>query len=406
MLKQTGAGIPIAVTPFPLWAFWLNSQPDLQTVFSRLYPHTAGHSLSRLYQKGRVALFVLFERLKQERGKGKVILPAYGAESLFYATIAAKLQIVLCDVDLEDTLFKLNQLERIVAQHKDDLLAAVIPYNWGAVNLEKTRNIHGLLARHDILWVDDFAQTQPLSPVLVEYYNRSSHISLFSFTGTKILSCLHGGLLAFSSDAPFALPLERSENVSAEKPLFTRQTLMGWLFSKQRQHRVLFRRSGRFGVEYDMYPTSLAVPRIVLSKQWEYLLAGLIVDYSDYLHKKRTEHNMIYRQLFEHTAVQMFPSGHGDALGARYMVLFPSSELREQCQRLLFDQLFWTSRGFVHMIPHVECIRPYLQDEDRDECRFPNARELEHRLLTFPNHYLMRDSDFALVQDVVHELHL
>lgn len=401
--RPRSAGIPIAVTPFPLRAFWLHSRPPLRAVFSQLYPHTAGHSLSRLYDQGRIALCLLFERLKQDRCKNKVILPAYGAESLFYATIAAKLQIVLCDVDLQDTLFDLNQLEDIVRQQKDSILAVVIPYNWGMVNLVKTRNIHALLARHNILWVDDFAQTQLLSPRLVEYHNSNSHISLFSFTGTKILSCLHGGLLTLSSDVSSVLPLERNENVFTEKRLFTRRTLMGWLSYKQRLQRHLFRRKGKFRLEYDMYPTNIEVRRTVLSKQWEHLLAGLIVDYSDYLLKKRTENNAIYRQVFEHTSIKTFQPAHDEALGARYMVLFPSALLRDKCQHALFAKQFWTSRGYVHMIPHVSCIRPYLRDEDISEYRFPNARELEERLLTFPNHYLMEEDDFELVSDAIRE---
>lgn len=402
--KARSAGIPIAVTPFPLRAFWLRSRLPLRAVFSQLYPHTAGHSLSGLYDQGRIALYLLFEQLKQDGYKTKVILPAYGAESLFYATIAAKLQIVLCDVDLQDTLFDLNQLEDIVRQQKDNILAVVIPYNWGMVNLEKTRNIHTLLAQNNILWIDDFAQTQPLSTRLVNYHKRNSYISLFSFTGTKILSCLCGGLLAFSSDASYALQLERSKNAFHEKTLFAKDTLMKWWSYKQRQNRLLFRLKGQFGIEYDMYPTSIAVTRTVLSKQWERLLAGLIVDYNDYLIKKRTENNAMYRQMFEHTSIKTFQSEHDEALGARYMVVFPSALLRNKCQDALFAKQFWTSRGYVHMIPHVACIRSYLREEDLSEYRFPNARELEQRLLTFPNHYLMNKGDFELVSDVIREL--
>jgi dTDP-4-amino-4,6-dideoxygalactose transaminase len=45
-----------------------------------------------------------------------------------------------------------------------------------------------------------------------------------------------------------------------------------------------------------------------------------------------------------------------------------------------------------------------LRDEDKDEHRFPNALALENRLLTFPNHYLMREVDFDLVNEVLRQL--
>ncbi|MCL5958554.1 MAG: DegT/DnrJ/EryC1/StrS family aminotransferase [Chloroflexi bacterium] len=404
-VSKVGAGIPIAATPFPISSFWLRSQPELQSVFWRLYPHAAGHSLSRLYGKGRVALSIWLQQLEERRGKRKVILPAYAAESLFYATIAARLQIVLCEVDLADTLFDLSQLDEILRRHGDDVLAAIIPYNWGVINLEKARSIHDLLTRRGIMWVDDFAQTQPIDPEIVEYFNRNQSISLYSFTGTKILSCQHGGLLTFSNDIPTELQLSTNEYSCVEKPLLSRHTLMEWMNGERRKKRALYRREGSFGVRYDMYPTSLTVLRVVLSRKWERLLAGLIVSQGDGVRQERMKNNGIYRRLFQETAIQAFAPGDGGAVGARYMVLFPSEALRDRCQQGLFEYQFWTSRGYVHSIPHVDCIRPYLLDEDKDESRFPNAKELERRLLTFPNHYLLRKSDFDLVGSVIEQLH-
>jgi dTDP-4-amino-4,6-dideoxygalactose transaminase len=398
------SGVSIAATPFPLRAFWPWGGEPLPTAFCRLYPHTAGHQLSRLYEKGRVALRALFERLRVDRGKTTVILPAYGAESLFYAAIAAKLQIALCDVDLADTLFDLNQLESLLKTRRGSVLAAVLPYNWGAIDLEKTRAVHRLLEGDSIVCVDDFAQTQPLGPDLVAYHNRHSAVSLFSFSGTKILSCLRGGLLAFQAADRLGLRSEPRADGAVQRRVYTRHTLVEWLAGEIGKRRTIARRYGKYGVEHDLYPTRISVPYVVLSEGWERVLARLIADHYQALRDTRLAHNKRYLRLFQDTAVQTFKSAQAEAVGARYMVVFPSRELRDACQNRLFLHRFWTSRGFVHMIPHVECIVPYLRDEDKDEHRFPNALALENRLLTFPNHYLMREVDFDLVNEVLRQL--
>lgn len=407
IINEFNEGVILATTPFPITALLPIHRGDLKNKFIKLFPHTLLHDFSPLFCKGRTALFFLLEQLKRYNPrKNIVILPAYGAQSLAYATIAAKLMIELCDIKQNSFFYDLNELKSILVNNRNKILTVIAPYMWGILCIDDVRQFHNMLDEFGVLYVDDFATTQILDSKAIEHFKNLSPISLFSFGGTKVLSLFNGGLLTYSKEKLkyfSTMELQLSEKSFSRETYISRGLIFNWIYWRIHQNRRIFSRMGKFELSKDMYPTDITIQKRLLSRNWESVLSYLINRYESTIREKRISNNYRYQSMFKEFGLPTFSPFNVPkiAIGSRYPILLQSNTLRNYLVKTLLAKKFLTSRGYIHAIPNVDCIRPYLSDRNINVKNFPKAIEYEERLLTFPNHFLIEGQDLELVRQTV-----
>ena len=146
---------------------------------------------------GRAALWLYLKTisaLKPERKQ--VIIPAYTCPSLVSSVLRAGLIPVLCDNNLEDFGFLLEELENKIGV---DTLAVVAVHLYGMP--AKIEKIQTLCLNNEIILVEDAAQafgnTFSENPEMKLGLNGDA--GFFSFGRGKPVSILHGGILALKS---------------------------------------------------------------------------------------------------------------------------------------------------------------------------------------------------------------
>jgi dTDP-4-amino-4,6-dideoxygalactose transaminase len=394
--KMTPIGVPIATTPFPISSIALSTNADSVKGLNTLFGHTNSSVFSPLYCKGRTALWSLFESLKIKfPHKNKVIIPAYTGQSIAYASISSGLQINLCDINSQDLLYDLNQLEELTSSNCEEILAVIVPYCWGIGPLSKIKKIHNILRSKKIICIDDFATTQITEQSIIDYFKKNSTFSLFSFGSTKVFSIFNGGIYSYSPELIEKMYQFTFNPIKVNLPkrrFVSKLTLLRWIDLQKVQNKSWYAKNGKFSFQNDMYPENLTIDKYILSTKWSNVLGKNILLYSNRIIIHRERINKYYDEIFSKQGWDLLSKGNANAIGSRYPILCPTQEVRDSLATFFFSKKISVSRGYIHSIPNVQVLSPFLHDSNTKYLSFSGALDIEKRLLTLPNHYFVTKS--------------
>lgn len=147
---------------------------------------------------GRAALWLILKTLSAlYPERNKVVIPAYTCPAVASAVLKAGLTPVLCDVNLDDFGYNVEDLKQIL---DESILAVVVVHLFGfQANIEDvTRHCRPL----NVFVVEDAAQAFGNEQVSTgRKLGLIGDVGFFSFGRGKPLSALHGGLMVTHSEA-------------------------------------------------------------------------------------------------------------------------------------------------------------------------------------------------------------
>ncbi len=142
------------------------------------------------------ATTAIYLALKSIRS-GKVIIPAIACPNPLYAALYANLEIVYCDVNLEDYTIDMGHLEKLLKEHEDIKAILLIHLYGNPCNFQLVESIVG---SREILLIEDVAQA-----LGGKYINKKlgslGDVSILSFSENKILELSGGGALLTDDDS-------------------------------------------------------------------------------------------------------------------------------------------------------------------------------------------------------------
>jgi len=356
-----------------------------------------------LFPKGRSCLAFILSLFKSMRpGRDEVIIPAYNAQSLAFATIFNGLKIRLVDIE-ENTFFPSVESYRNALSSRT--LAVIFPYNFGIFpELSEIREIHRLFLEAQVLWVDDFATSVPTGEY-ADYFNNNSPCLFFSFGKTKITTLMDGGYAFFSQGHPFfddispAL-IKAVSDIECNSQPFSLN--IDRLFTNFAYHIY----TSRMGfsllsllklAQKDRMPTTTQIPYFVLSPGWEQTLKNILDEnfwpnVEGRLHVAQAYHR--YFAQFPDASCYLFPTTKTQ-VGSRFPILFSNKEDRNQAQLHFLKNNVGVSTGHQTWLGAVNLLKPYLSDYS--ETQFPKSISFQNRLLTLPLHCKVTENDVGVI---------
>jgi dTDP-4-amino-4,6-dideoxygalactose transaminase len=143
---------------------------------------------------GTTSFYLGLLALKKVSGRTEVILPAYTAQTLVTAVLAAGLKPVLCDITLDD--FNLD-IQSLLSSVTSRTLAAVCVHMFG-IPVARTAELKQQLPP-DVFLIEDCCQALG-SQIQSQPAGSWGDLSFFSFNRGKNIPLFGGGCLATNSD--------------------------------------------------------------------------------------------------------------------------------------------------------------------------------------------------------------
>lgn len=150
---------------------------------------------------GRAAQWLILKALsKLSPDQREVILPAYTCPAVASAILKAGLKPVLCDINLDDFGFNIENLKLNLSKRT---LAVIVVHLFGypanVLEVQKICKEHGVLMIEDA--AQAFGNSLPNSPE--NKLGLLADVGFFSFGRGKPISIMHGGMLATNSEEIF-----------------------------------------------------------------------------------------------------------------------------------------------------------------------------------------------------------
>lgn len=178
---------------------------------SELLKNVIGDAHLLYLSSGRTALWLILKalsRLHPERQK--VIIPAYTCPAVASAVLKAGLEPVLCDVNLDDFGYSIEDLDRLV---DESILAVVVVHLFGfPANIGE---VTSLCRKHDVFVAEDAAQAFGNElPSTGTKLGLIGNAGFFSFGRGKTLSAIHGGLVVTESETIYQAALDICQSLN------------------------------------------------------------------------------------------------------------------------------------------------------------------------------------------------
>lgn len=365
------------------------------TLEGELFQHVQSQHLFYL-SSGRAALWLALRaaaRLRPDRQE--VVVPAYTCPAIVSAVLKAGLKPVLCDVNLTDFGYQVEDLDRRLCGRT----LAVIPVHlFGYVS--SLGEITALATRSMTWVIEDAAQAFGVPSALPSCTTPSlqGDAVFFSFGRGKPLTALHGGLLAIRSEelgqAVYQLYSTLSEPEGWNHLKYALYLCAYWLFSNPYLYwapaRLPFLHLGEtlFEPDFPIHRGSASAARVINA-----LLASL----RDEIEARRRNAAYYAEQFRNLPGIESPP--HPAYPYLRYPLLACTRDRRDRILREL------TIRGVAGALFYPGPLNelPGLNEILRDDTRYPNAESLAQRLVTLPLHSGIRDRERSIVVDAVRE---
>ena len=401
-------GIPRAYSPTPLFLFQSgkNSNQTAKPLFTDFKQDGIG---TPLFKKGRGCLAFLLSVFKDiYPEKNEVLIPAYNAQSLAFATIHNGLKIKLVDIQ-QKSFFP--SYEQYLNSISDKVLAAILPYNWGVFpEINELIKITDEFKKNHIFWIDDFASSYPLNDHL-QYFKMNSPCQFFSFGKTKTLSLIDGGYAFIpQSSLYYKLFHETFAKANSEKILISKKK---YDISKTIENFLYHIYTNRIGYSILSYlgpgrndhpPKTSEINMEIQSVGWENTLEKIIETKLNETLQYRLNVNKKYHQhltQLNNSQLHLFSSTLNN-VGSRFPLLFRSKEIRDEVRRKLIEKQIGVSTGHDKWLNEIELIRPFLNNI-REE-NYPEAVEFQHRLLTLPAHERVDKKSISIICDIIKKI--
>jgi perosamine synthetase len=176
---------------------------------------------------GRAALWVILKAISALQAERKrVIIPAYTCPAVASAVLKAGLQPVLCDINLDNFGYSVDDLANVL---DNDVLAVIAVHLFGfPTNIDV---VTPLCREHDVFVVEDAAQAFGNDvPSSGNKLGLIGDVGFYSFGRGKPLSVLHGGLTATASEEIHEQCLRIYDTLYSQKNICTDLTYFASLF--------------------------------------------------------------------------------------------------------------------------------------------------------------------------------
>ncbi len=320
-------------------------------------------------------------------------MPAYSCPAVASAVLKAGLKPVLCDVNLADFGYRVEDLERKI----NDRTLAVIPVHLFGYP-SRMEEIVACTARSGAWVIEDAAQAfgNPAPTQFSAPPGLQGDAGFFSFGRGKPLSVLHGGLLVIRSQEL------RREAISIYESLgepgrwnhlkYALRLSAYWLFSKPRLYwaplKVPALRLGEtfFEKEFSVQRGSASAARVT---------APLLDSLGDETEARRR--NAAYYAEHFQSLPALEPPPRPDYPYLRYPLLARTGDLRNQILKEL------AARGLAGAVFYPCPLNelPGLREILQDRAFYPNARSLAERLVTLPVHSGVSDRERAMILEAI-----
>jgi dTDP-4-amino-4,6-dideoxygalactose transaminase len=356
--------------------------------FEKAFAEYLGVKYCLAVNKGTTGLYLGIQAMKTLRRKTEVLLPAYTVPTLTLAMNKAGLKTRLCDISLET--FNMDPVSAGQCASKDTLCIVPVHMFGFPCEMDEIKKICGDLGA--------FMLEDPAQAMGAELHGRKvgtyGDTALFSLCKGKVISTFQGGLAVTDNDELASLMArERGKLPPAQDSLLTPGVLLAFsLAMRPLIYGALFPLISRFKstevhehfdpFQFTGYKAAVALR--LLPKMDEIIAA-------------RTRIGMaMYRELKDLSGLRL-PAIIPGAKPAfnHFPVLFDDLKKLEKIEKTLWEKGIDTARFYKLPIHRIYDLGYRLNPDP-----FPNATYLAERLLVFPSHPYMTDSDVAKIIDV------
>lgn len=343
-----------------------------------------------LFSSGKVALATTIRALSMNSSRRKVLIPAYTCFTVPSAVIRGGGQVALCDVDPRTLDFVFDDLKRALDR---ETLCVVVPHLLGQrANLERVRDI---AAAHGAVVVEDAAQAMGVKDG-EHFLGTKGDVGFFSLGRGKNLSAGSGGILLTQSEKiaeavqaviremPEVSPPERVLNLAtmAAMKLLIHPRLY-WLPAG-----MPFLGLGETHFDLDFPMQRLDGVRAGLLRAWRQRLVRS--------NEQRASKGQAYESALSTEARTLDPGRSKASMFLRFPLVLPKAEQKSR----LCSQAEYKRLGVSGLYPSTISEIPQLQSAFEGR-RFPGAKALAERLVTFPVHHYVEPRDVQTICRVV-----
>lgn len=360
---------------------------------SKPFPEYRDYSLAWC-QSGTaaLALAIMAAKLKKPVDNPEVIIPAYACPDLVSAAAYANTQCRLCDLDINNTAYSLDEITSCI----NDNTVAIVAVNFLGIE-ERLQELKKLADENQILLIEDNAQW---FPELKNNESLTGDCVSLSFGRGKPVSMLGGGLTLFKNSL-----LEQTEI----QDLFIRY-----------QDNLNKDKSASFFIKSLLYNILITpfcygllnyVPGLELGVT-KYKSLESISAFQG-IKRKYLGLNALHHMNSEPTA-QLYLQTHLEALPEeiislpnrylyrtkrllRYPILFEDEALRDIKYKALTEAGLGASKLYNTTLPKIAGTEDYLC-EHQD---LPNAHDFAKRLLTLPIHNLVETKHLEKMVEIL-----
>jgi perosamine synthetase len=342
---------------------------------------------------GRAALWVILKAISALQPERKrVIIPAYACPAIASAVLKAGLQPVLCDINLDNFGYSVDDLVNLL---DNSVLAVIAVHLFGfPTNIDV---VTPLCREHDVFVVEDAAQAFGNDvPSSGNKLGLIGDIGVYSFGRGKPFGVLHGGLTATASEEIHEQCLRIYDTLDSQKNIGTDLTylvsLFGYrLFSNPYLYRIVqsipFLHLGETIFEPD-FPVSKGSD--IASSIVEALLEGFEHDKTGRMEKTQWYNKNLPTAAFTRVSSEGYPF-------LRYPLVTKDKTQRDALLKAL-DSI-GISGALFYPCPLNELSG--LRDVLRDNSVYHNAKNLSGRLVTLPVHEDVTERDMIRILRVV-----
>jgi perosamine synthetase len=363
-----------------------------------------------LVSSGKAALTIVLKALHEGHPERKeVIIPAYTCYSVPSAVKRAGLEIKLCDIDRETLDFDYSQLQEVLQSSGAERLLAIIPRHIFGVPADLKR-LRLATSGFNIVIVEDAAQVMG-GTIGGKKLGTLGDAGVFSLGRGKALSTAEGGIVLTDNDN-LAFKIKKLIDGLPEYGITGKLTLLlNAIFLSFFMHPLLFwlpKSLPFLKVGATIYDTRFAIRRFSdfqagLSRGWRQKLHSLM--------KIRTENASFWKsRLTGIPTISMVNAGcrlddiEGDSenlvIGpVRYPIVMRDQNIAE----ILMKKAESEGAGIMITYPDSVAGIPELRTRFSG-FQYPAAKEFAKKILTFPTHPLLSDSDKERIDKLIKTL--
>ena len=346
-----------------------------------------------LVSSGTVALWLILKAIKEIMPeKNEVIIPAYTCPSVAAATIRAGLKPILCDINLKDFGFEIEELKKRI---NPKTLAIIIVHLFGFPSNIKA--IKAISQPFNILIIEDAAQALGNSIINSpkEKLGTLGDIGFYSFGRGKPLTLNHGGLIVTNNSYLFEQILQVYQTI--DKPSLIENLL---LLAKLYLYALFFHpllywipqsmpflKLGETIFNPDFKIKKISPIAVALANRLIWLIEE---------NKKIREKNTIFL-LQKLNSVKNINLPNHSFPYLRFPLLVSSNTQRNRLLTYLKAQGLGAAIFYPCPLNEQPGLKEYLQDNNT----YTNAKKLSKTLITLPLHQKVSQKDLYKIINII-----